>query len=336
MKPLISVIMPTYNSASTVETALKSIRRQTVAGQIEILVIDGGSTDATREIAQRYGAVVLENPQRLPEPAKCIGVQNARGRYAVFQDSDEELRSSDQIERRLALFAAVPELRCLVCDRQYPGEGDGCVAPYYCRCGDPFTWFVYRTKESILKTYTTPLSEKTAAGWVLRFAPGMPTPIGDGGTTMIDLEWVRQTFPDRWDQLHFVCSMAHCVIQKTGCCGCIQGDDITHHVQTSFPSYVKKLRFRVVNNLFHKEGSGFSARVENAGNSPFMRRKYWFVVYAATLVGPAWDSIRLAVASRTPVMLLHVFYVYYVCLCVVGCMLGACIGRRPELTSYGK
>ncbi|MGN0684526.1 MAG: glycosyltransferase family 2 protein, partial [Gemmiger sp.] len=73
MNPCITVVMPAYNAQATIETALKSIRMQTVADQIEILVIDGGSTDATREIALRYGAAVLDNPRRLPEPAKQIG-----------------------------------------------------------------------------------------------------------------------------------------------------------------------------------------------------------------------------------------------------------------------
>ena len=72
MSPSISVIMPAYNAERTIELALRSIRMQTIADQIEILVIDGGSTDATREIAQRYGATILENPHRLPEPAKLI------------------------------------------------------------------------------------------------------------------------------------------------------------------------------------------------------------------------------------------------------------------------
>ena len=44
MSPSISVIMPAYNAERTIELALRSIRMQTIAEQIEILVIDGGST----------------------------------------------------------------------------------------------------------------------------------------------------------------------------------------------------------------------------------------------------------------------------------------------------
>lgn len=120
MSPSISVIMPAYNAERTIELALRSIRMQTIADQIEILVIDGGSTDATREIARQYGAVILENPHRLPEPAKLIGIQRAKGRYIIEQDTDEELLFPDQLEKRLSLLRAYPEVHLVVVDEQAP------------------------------------------------------------------------------------------------------------------------------------------------------------------------------------------------------------------------
>lgn len=336
MNPCITVVMPAYNAQATIETALKSIRMQTVADQIEILVIDGGSTDATREIALRYGAAVLDNPRRLPEPAKQIGVQNARGKYVVFQDSDEELLSPDQLENRIRFFEEFPYVKCLVIDRQYPGKDGGSVASYYCACGDPFTWFIYQFKERALITFSQNCEKKGTFGCVLQFSPGALTPIGDGGTAMIDLDWVKKEFPKEWDKIHFACSVVHRVIQKTGYCGCIPDDDIVHHVQTGFMSYLSKLRFRVTNNLFHKQESGFSARTQNEGAAYISRRKYLFVLYAATLIGPLVDSVRLAWHYRDPRMLFHIFYLYYVCFYVAYCVIAKFFGKKFSVTSYGK
>lgn len=68
---LITIIMPTYNSERTIEQSLQSIRKQTIdQEQVEILVLDGGSTDATKKIAEKYGATVVINEKRLPELAK--------------------------------------------------------------------------------------------------------------------------------------------------------------------------------------------------------------------------------------------------------------------------
>ncbi len=79
---LITIIMPTYNSEKTLEYSLRSIRHQIInQDQIEILMIDGGSTDKTLEIAGKYNAKVLYNERRLPEFAKQQGMMAAKGKY---------------------------------------------------------------------------------------------------------------------------------------------------------------------------------------------------------------------------------------------------------------
>ena len=63
----ISIIMPTFNAERTLEKSLTSIVNQTLPREcIEILVIDGGSTDQTVKIAERFGAKILKNEKRLP------------------------------------------------------------------------------------------------------------------------------------------------------------------------------------------------------------------------------------------------------------------------------
>ena len=316
MSPSISVIMPAYNAERTIELALRSIRMQTIADQIEILVIDGGSTDATREIARQYGAVILENPHRLPEPAKLIGIQRAKGRYVVKQDTDEELIDPRQLERRIEFFSRHPQVRCIVCDEQRPDLNGGISTHYLCTYGDPFTFFVYRQKENILRTFKAAVSERDGNACVLRFAPGDLMPIGDGATTMFDLQWVKEHFAD-WNTQQFVCATSSRIFAETGCCGCITGDDVIHHTRATFSGSVAKLRFRVINNLYTS-------------------RKYLFVLYAATLVGPLVDSIRLALHHKDTTMLLHFVYVYYTCLCIAWYLLRALLGRPPENKTYGK
>ena len=89
-------------------------------------------------------------------------------------------------------------------------------------------------------------------------------------------------------------------------------------------------------NLFHKEESGFSARASQQPRSRYASRKYLFVLYAATLVGPLVDSIRLALHHKDATMLLHFVYVYYTCLCIAWYLLRALLGRPPENKTYGK
>jgi glycosyltransferase involved in cell wall biosynthesis len=87
---VVSVIVPTKNSESTISKCLRSIREQTYP-DIEIIVVDNYSSDKTREIAQKYGRVLLKGPERSSQ--RNFGAQFACGDYLFFIDSDMELTS---------------------------------------------------------------------------------------------------------------------------------------------------------------------------------------------------------------------------------------------------
>ena len=85
-KPLVSVVVPTFNSERFLEKCLKSIQEQ-IYRNIEVIVVDNYSTDSTREIAEKYADLVL-----LMSSERCaavnFGVRHARGKYVYRVDSD--------------------------------------------------------------------------------------------------------------------------------------------------------------------------------------------------------------------------------------------------------
>jgi glycosyltransferase involved in cell wall biosynthesis len=84
--PLISVIVPTRNSARTLQACLESVRSQHYS-PIELVIVDNNSTDATLTIAQRFGDVVDScGPERSAQRNR--GAHLARGDYLLFIDSD--------------------------------------------------------------------------------------------------------------------------------------------------------------------------------------------------------------------------------------------------------
>ena len=91
--PLVSIIVPTYNSQNTLEKCLNSIKNQTYEN-IETIIVDNGSTDRTVEIAHQYVAKVhtLVGVER----SKQInyGVKMAQGKYVYRVDSDFILDST--------------------------------------------------------------------------------------------------------------------------------------------------------------------------------------------------------------------------------------------------
>jgi len=82
--PLLSVIVPTLNEAASLGRTLECVRR---ADGVEIIVADGGSGDATREIAAQAGATVLVTPGGRAAQQNA-GAAIARGRHLLFLHAD--------------------------------------------------------------------------------------------------------------------------------------------------------------------------------------------------------------------------------------------------------
>lgn len=95
MNTLVSVVIPVYNMASSIERCLKSIQNQSYK-DIEIILIDDGSGDESYikccNIANNDKRVrVFHTENRGAGPARNTGILNARGRYVYFPDADDYL-----------------------------------------------------------------------------------------------------------------------------------------------------------------------------------------------------------------------------------------------------
>jgi glycosyltransferase involved in cell wall biosynthesis len=93
--PLVSVVVPAHNAASHLGDALESLRIQTVT-DIEVLVVDDGSTDDTERVARSYAerdarfrVLRCEKGSGRPGCARNIGLRAARGTYVALLDADD-------------------------------------------------------------------------------------------------------------------------------------------------------------------------------------------------------------------------------------------------------
>ena len=83
----ISVVIPVLNEEDRLEECLKALCNNSEK-PYEIIVSDGGSVDATREIALRYGCSVIDNPKRHAAGGRNAGIKKARGDIIAFTDGD--------------------------------------------------------------------------------------------------------------------------------------------------------------------------------------------------------------------------------------------------------
>jgi glycosyltransferase involved in cell wall biosynthesis len=108
--PLISCVVPAFNSEKYISEALESILAQTYR-PIEILVVDDGSTDGTVERVLSFGDAVglLQQETAGPAATRNSGLQETEGPIVAFLDADD-LWHPEKLERQMALLGANPEL----------------------------------------------------------------------------------------------------------------------------------------------------------------------------------------------------------------------------------
>lgn len=106
--PLVSVIVPVYNGAAFILSALESIRAQSCAN-IELLVVDDGSTDNTRAVVTKCfpNLKYLSQINRGPAAARNLGLQHATGEFITFLDADD-LWPMGRLRHHLQLLADFP------------------------------------------------------------------------------------------------------------------------------------------------------------------------------------------------------------------------------------
>jgi glycosyltransferase involved in cell wall biosynthesis len=86
---MISVIIPTFNEEENIAQCLVSLSHQTVPrSSYEIIVVDGGSKDATREIAQKYADAVFIQTSKKVGGARNDGIMAAKGEIVATTDAD--------------------------------------------------------------------------------------------------------------------------------------------------------------------------------------------------------------------------------------------------------
>lgn len=129
--PDVSVNIPTLNSSATIASCIQSVLRSSVPVR-EILVLDGGSSDGTVQIAQGLGAEVIECGTGLLR-ARLLGVKNSSSEFVLMLDADQVLqpgtiaRAGQMIDRGLDMIVLgeVPESLDGIMERMWWAERRG-------------------------------------------------------------------------------------------------------------------------------------------------------------------------------------------------------------------
>jgi glycosyltransferase involved in cell wall biosynthesis len=115
--PPVTVLIPAYNAARTIERALASVWRQNYPG-MEVLVVDDGSTDDTGLWVERMAAANLRLIRLDKNRGECgamnVGIREARTEYIAFLDADDEWLDG-KLLKQLPIIEAQPEMSFISC-----------------------------------------------------------------------------------------------------------------------------------------------------------------------------------------------------------------------------
>lgn len=112
-EPLVSIIIPAYNRADMLPDAINSVLEQSLS-DIEIIVVDDGSTDDTQKVMsalyEKVQYILTEN--KGPAHARNVGMKAATGKYIAFLDSDD-IYLPDKLEMQIKVMMSHPDIGML-------------------------------------------------------------------------------------------------------------------------------------------------------------------------------------------------------------------------------
>jgi glycosyltransferase involved in cell wall biosynthesis len=114
---LVSVVIACYNGERYLQETIESALAQSHP-EVEVIVVDDGSTDGSSEIAQKFPVRYIRQENRGLTESRNLGIRMSRGDYVVFLDADDRLRPT-AIETGLCAMAKRPECAMTVGDHLF-------------------------------------------------------------------------------------------------------------------------------------------------------------------------------------------------------------------------
>ncbi len=345
--PLISVVIATYNSENTLSATLDSLKKQTYPGnKIEILIVDGGSTDATLRIASQYKTRIIPNPKTELIYAKYLGFYQAKGKYVIFLDSDEILDNKKSIQIKVNCINKNPYVRAVMLGGYKTLQTSNPINNYINEFGDPFSFFVYRESKGdryLISEFSRRFSKRVLYQdkdcVIIDFQYVHPLPLIElwAGGSMIDVEYAREAFPQIRKNPGLLAHLFYLLNDQGTLLALSKNDFTCHNSVPNLQKYLSKLASRVKNNVFNTDmgRGGFGGR-NDYQNSLYRFKKYGFILYALLFIWPVYDGMYLTITRRKLVYLLHPVLTWYTMWLIGYYSLIKMVRLKIDIGYYGK
>ncbi len=342
--PLVSVVIATYNSGPNFSKVLRSIRNQNYPkSKIEILVIDGNSTDGTIKIAKKFKCKILKNPKRDQVYGKFIGYQRARGKYIMLIDSDEVLVNKDSIKRKVKVLSENNRVKAIMSSGYIKPLLYPSIIDYINEFGDPFSLYMYRSPRNsntfipfFLRKYKALLNDEDKAIFDFKGISNLPFIELTSMAVLVDKNYIKKNLPSVFISPAEHTHLFYLLNEKGGRFVLMKKDPVVHYSVKSWTDYLRKIRSRITSNIFYTEmgKAGFRGR-ESFQVNDYRFKKYLFIVYGLTIIPPIIESLILSFTRRKTVYLTHAFLTYYTCFLIIFFYTRKLLHINTKIYTYG-
>lgn len=341
-KPIVSIVIAAFNSEKTLPKVLNSIDRQNYPkNKIEIIIVDGGSVDATKNIATSFGCNIINNPKTEPVSAKFLGYLNARGNYLVYLDHDEVIENINSLDLKTSVLENNNRVKAVVGSGYKNPAENTIINDYINEFGDPFSFFIYRLSKSsnfFIKQMKSRynIEEENEISITFNFSQNSNLPIIElcAAGSMIDLSWMKESFPDTLKQPKLIPHIFYLILTKNYLLSITKNDALVHYSTDTLKNYLNKIHWRVKNNIHHVSilgFSGFGGRIKFE-NSWIRYKKYLFIPYAFILA--LFDAFYLMITRKKILFIIHYLLCIYTACLILYHYFIKLIGIKPVLKSY--
>lgn len=340
--PLISIVITTFNSARTIKDTLSSIRQQTYPqNQIEILIIDGGSNDNTKLIAQDYNCRIIKKPNTEMVYRKQLGFIKASGKYLIFLDSDESFENKESLKLKYSIFLRNNLVKSVISQGSKSPKHSSFINDYINEFGDPFSFYLYRETKGdkfLIKEWKKKYKVLKETGEYIIFDLNPTSSLIElwAGGCMFDLGYAKSNFPQIKKELGLLALLFYLLKTRGKLLAITKNDAIIHDSSTTFYKYLKKISSRIKNNVFQTGmgRGGYSGR-EEFQSYYYHIKKFFFPLYTYSLVLPLLDSIYMSIYTKKLSYLIHFPLCIYTATVIVYFITLKIMGIRPKIGMYG-
>ena len=309
--PTLSIITPGLNCENVLEECYSRIVGQNYPdNNIEMLLIDGGSTDRTKEVATRFGARIIDGgyPEN-QEARRYIGVLSAKNDILVYIDSDNFISGKNWLKKMVqpfledsAIIATQPlryeyKEKQTVMNRYFALFGVNDPVAFYLKKADKLPWYEERWNQSGDILYENDDYYK------IRFNVNSLPTVGSNGffirkNVVEKLQWN----PEQFMHIDVIYDLVKIGFNNFG----IVKTAIIHNTAETFRTAIKK-RMNYMKLHHYKLAKYRRYKVFDVNKNEDVRNLVKFVIFACTFIRPFYDSLRGFVKVQDIAWFIHPF-----------------------------